>query len=80
MPPATVLDLDDPYIGIVPYLAHKPCLDVGFRHWRLAAEDGGKYSAGRLRLVKDRLRRRAIQHAGAIEPVGLDEVKDSSAP
>ena len=72
MPSGTVLDFDDPYIRIEANLAHNTCFDIGFGYRRLAAEDDRKYSARRLRLIKDGLRRRAIQGSGAIEPIDLD--------
>src|SRR5262249_54099779 len=74
MPAGTVLDLDDPGVGVEADLARKPLLDLLLRHRRVA-EAAHERAVAWVRLLEHRLRRGTEQLGGAVEPVKLDEAR-----
>src|SRR5712691_10584761 len=72
MAAGTILDLDDPDVGIEAQLARQPFLDLCLRG-RLPGDARAEQPIGRARIVERGLRRRTEQLRGAVETVQLDE-------
>src|SRR5262249_62329686 len=72
MAPGTVLDLEDPRVGVEAEFPREALLDLGLRS-RLFAEAPAEHSVRWPRVVEDALRRRTEQLGGAVEPIELYE-------
>src|SRR6476661_8810242 len=72
MPTATILNLDDPYVGIETHFARETFLDLGLGRRQLTKASDEEPVCGTC-IVEDALRRGSEQFGGPVKPIELDE-------